>query len=444
MRFPDSFLWGAATSAYQIEGGREEGKGTSIWDTFAHTPGKTYLGQTGDSACDHYHRFAEDVELMARLGIDVYRFSIAWSRVLPEGIGAANPNGLGFYDRLVDDLVAHRIQPWVTIFHWDLPQSLQDQGGWANRETVAAFAEFTRLLGDTLADRVFNWITINEPWVAAFLGHYEGIHAPGVTEFDTALVAAHNLLLSHGKAATTLRERNPDARVGIALDCRPSQPASDSLEDREAQRHFDGFRNRWFFDPVFGRGYPADMLEDYRKADRSLDFIREGDLESMAPPIDFLGVNYYTSLAVGAGREESEEPVVAPGPNPPEGFTEMGWEITPEALPRYLWELYERYHPSQIIVTENGASYSDGPDANGVVNDQRRIDYLHRHVEALAQAIDDGLPVGGYFCWSLLDNFEWGHGFSQRFGLVWVDFETQTRIPKASFEWYRRTIKASR
>lgn len=438
MTFPSDFTWGVATSAYQIEGGREDGKGLSIWDTFAHTPGKTYAGQTGDIACDHYHRWKEDVVLMARLGVNAYRFSIAWTRVIPDGEGALNQAGLGFYDRLVDELLAAGIQPWVTLFHWDLPQALEEQGGWRNRTTADAFASYVSVVGRALGDRVSNWLTINEPWVAAFIGHYEGAHAPGLTDFDAALRAGHHLLLAHGKGVAALRDSSPHSHVGLALDCRPSQPATDG--DMETQRHFDGFRNRWFFDPVFGKGYPDDMVSDYRTAGRKLDFEQPGDANIIAQNIDFLGVNYYTSLLVGAGGGESEGTGVAPGPEPPTGYTEMGWHVTPEALTHFLQRVHDEYGPPAIYVTENGASYSDGPDVDDRIDDQRRIEYLQAHVEAASAALMAGVPVAGYFVWSLLDNFEWGHGFSQRFGLVWVDFDNGRRLPKASFDWYKRII----
>lgn len=440
------FAWGVATSAYQIEGARHaDGKGESIWDRFADT-GR--MPESGDVACDHYHRWRDDVALMADLGVDAYRFSIAWTRVLPDGVGAVNHAGLAFYDRLVDELLSNDITPWVTLYHWDLPQALQDRGGWPERSTVDAFVEYAAAVADALGDRVRNWITHNEPWVAAFLGHLTGEFAPGIASWEAALPAAHHILLSHGRAtAEVLRPAVPGAQVGIALDCRPNWPASDDPADVAAQRHFDGFRNRWFFDPVFGRGYPADMVARYRElgriigGDRSgpddLPFVREGDLDTIAQPIDFLGINYYTGLARGVGDEESEETGVPAGPNPPDGHTEMGWPITPQAFTDYLVQVSQTYAPPAIVITENGASYSDGPDASGRIDDQRRIDYLAAHVEAVEEAARLGAPMSGYFVWSLLDNLEWTSGYAQRFGLVWVDHATGRRVPKASFEWYR-------
>lgn len=440
----EHFTWGVATSAYQIEGGREDGKGDSIWDTFAHS--SPTMHDDGDIACDHYHRWHEDVRLMADLGVDAYRFSVAWSRVLPEGTGAVNTKGIAFYDRLVDELLANGITPWLTLYHWDLPQALQDRGGWPNRDTVAAFEEYTAVVADALGDRVVNWITHNEPWVAAMLGHLDGVFAPGMTGWDNALRTAHHLLLSHGRAAPIIRERVPGGRVGITLDCRPARPASDDPADLAAQRHFDGFRNRWFFDPVFGRGYPSDIVETYIARGRieSLeDFVAAGDLETIAAPLDFLGLNYYTSVNIAAGADESEDSL-APGPNPPDGYTEMGWRVTPDALGDFIARLARDYRPASIVITENGASFSDGPTERGIVEDHRRIAYLDAHIDVLTEMAAKGFPVDGYFVWSLIDNLEWAHGFAQRFGLVWVDHATGRRIPKESYHWYRERIRRSR
>jgi beta-glucosidase len=443
IQYPPAFKWGVGTSAYQIEGGRTDGKGDSIWDRFSD---EGRLTDPGDVTCDHYHRWQEDIELMATHGIRSYRFSIAWSRVLPAGGGATNPSGIEFYRRLVDGLVEAGIEPVATLYHWDLPARLQDDGGWTARATVDAFTDYAALMVETLGDRVRTWITHNEPWVASMLGHLEGVFAPGLTGWDNALPAAHHILLSHGTAAQAIRERQPDASVGIALDCRPCLPSSTTPEDEDAARHFDGFRNRWFFDPVFDKGYPADIVEEYRRRGRlpdgPLPFVYDGDMATIAAPIDFLGLNYYTSIRVAAEAEESEDTGVPPSSAPPAGYTEMGWEITPEALTTFLQRIDDEYGPTAIVITENGASYSDGPDAHGVVTDHRRIDYLQQHIEATEAAMRSGVPVTGYFVWSLLDNLEWVAGFSQRFGLVWVDHATGRRIPKESLRWYRDVITA--
>jgi beta-glucosidase len=442
--FPPDFAWGTATSAYQIEGGRTDGKGESIWDRFAATA--DHMPDTGDVACDHYNRWREDVALMAELGVNAYRFSLAWTRLLPDGDGEVSKEGIAFYSDLVDELLANGITPWVTLYHWDLPQALQDRGGWPERATVDAFVRYAEVAAEALGDRVSHWITHNEPWVAAMIGHQTGRFAPGMADWGAALATSHHLLLSHGRATQVLREADPDAEVGIALDCRVVRPASDDPADVAACRHFDGFRNRWFFDPVFGRGYPEDVVEAYRERGRlpaeGIPFVHDGDLEEIAAPIDFLGLNYYTSLTISAGADEDEETGVPRSENPPPGHTEMGWPITPGALTEFLQRLHADYAPPRIVITENGASYSDGPDAEGRVRDDRRIAYLREHLAAVADAIEAGVPVGGYFVWSLMDNLEWTSGYSQRFGLIWVDHTTQERILKDSARWYGDVARA--
>ena len=437
------FWWGVAASAYQIEGGRTDGKGKSIWDVFSD---EGRLADPGDVTADHYHRWAEDVALMADLGVNAYRLSIAWTRVLPEGTGAVNQPGIDFYSRLIDELLSNGITPFVTLYHWDLPQTLQERGGWPVRSTVEAFAEYADVVGKAFGDRVKNWITHNEPWVAAVLGHVEGMFAPGIRDWGEGLKAGHHLLLSHGRAVEILRDRSPGCSVGIALDCRPAHPASDRPEDLAACRHFDGYRNRWFFDPVFGKGYPADIVDTYVERGRipGLDFVNAGDLEVISTPLDFLGVNYYTSMVVAAGGDESEDTGVPAGGHPPAGFTEMGWEITPHALTEFLVRVNVEYRPTAIVITENGASFSDGPDGSSRINDQRRVEYLDRHITAALAAADLGVPLRGYFVWSLLDNLEWTSGFAQRFGLVFVDHATGTRTPKNSYYWYRDFIATTR
>ncbi len=437
-----AFRWGVSTSAYQIEGARfEDGKGESIWDRFADDG---HMPSGGDIACDHYHRLEEDLDLLADLGVNAYHFSVAWTRVIPDGAGRTNTGGLGFYDRLVDGLLDRGIEPWLTLYHWDLPQALQDRGGWSSRSTVGAFARYAAVVADSLGDRVKHWITHNEPWVATYLGHLYGVFAPGIRDWETAIEVGHNILLSHGRAVEAIRDTVDSASVGISLDCRPNSPATESAEDRAAAKHFDGFRNRWFFDPIFGRGYPEDMLRAFHVEGRidglEPSFVRGGDLDQIATPIDFLGLNYYTTASVAAGTEESDNAERPPGPDQPEGYTEMGWAIDPHGLRDYLGLVNSRYQPRSIVVTENGASYSDGPGDGGVIGDQRRIDYLQGHVEAVVAAAEAGVPVDGYFVWSLLDNLEWTQGFDQRFGLVWVDHETQKRRPKQSFHWYGELV----
>jgi beta-glucosidase len=444
-RFPDDFVFGVAASAYQIEGAwDEDGKGESIWDRFVREPGRILNDGTGDVACDHYHRYPEDVSLMASAGIPAYSLTTAWTRIIPDGLGPVEPRGIDFYDRLVDELLENGITPYLTLYHWDLPQGLQDRGGWANRDTVDAFVRYADVMSAALGDRVKHWKTHNEPWVASFVGHRDGGFAPGHTDFSEALVAAHHILVSHGRSVPVIRHNVPDAEVGIVIDCRPSVPATSSAADADARRHFDGFRNRWFFDPVFGKGYPRDMVEAYRERGRfdteQPPFVLPGDLDEIAAPIDFVGINYYTALEVAAGADETEDTGVAPGPNPPDGYTEMGWPIVPSALTSFLKRIHDDYGATDIRVAENGASYSDGPDTDGAVHDARRIDYLRTHLNAVADAIELGVPVTGYFAWSILDNFEWALGYSQRFGLIWVDHETGERIPKDSLAWYSNVI----
>lgn len=437
----NDLVWGVATSAYQIEGGRYEGgKGQSIWDTFSD---QGRLFDPGDIACDHYHRWEEDLDLLADLDVDGYRFSIAWTRIIPDGDGEVNERGLDFYRRLVEGLLERRITPYLTLYHWDLPQALQERGGWANRATVAGFARYASIVATALGSDVKNWITHNEPWVATFLGHQQGVFAPGQSDWALALEVGHHILLSHGEAVEAIRDAVPSASVGIALDCRPARPATALEADEAATRIFDGFRNRWFFDPIFGNGYPEDMVGYYSDLGRmtpSPTWIRAGDLERISAPIDFLGVNYYTTIEVARGGEESEDSGVEPGPDVPDGYTEMGWRIDPSGLQRFLARVDTEYHPASILVTENGASYSDGPDKGLVVEDRRRIDYLTRHIEVIDQLRRENIAVNGYFVWSLLDNLEWVQGFSQRFGLVWVDHDTGRRIPKQSYFWYRDLI----
>ncbi|MDK2980426.1 MAG: beta-glucosidase [Chloroflexota bacterium] len=437
--FPDAFTWGAATAAFQIEGAwQADGKGESIWDRFCHTPGHVEGGDTGDVACDHYHLWRKDVALMKELGLNAYRFSIAWPRILPQGRGKVNAAGLDFYDRLVDELLGAGIRPFVTLYHWDLPQTLQEAGGWPERSTVDAFCDYSELVSRRLGDRVRDWMTINEPYVIAVLGYYLGWHAPGHQDQDEALAAAHHLLLAHGRTVPILRANVRDARVGIALNIHPQTPASESEADQQEARLQDGMTNRWFLDPLAGRGYPADMI-DYYGTD--LDFVRANDLQAVAAPLDFVGINYYSRNIARAQdvAEMDNLPVsVQPGPQ-----TDMGWEVYPQGLTELLVRFHNEYAFPLYYVTENGAAYVDKVDPDGEVHDPQRLAYIRAHLLALLDALNAGVPLGGYFCWSLLDNFEWAYGYGKRFGLVYVDFASQQRIPKESACWYRQVIVAN-
>ncbi|MGZ4402698.1 MAG: GH1 family beta-glucosidase [Gaiellaceae bacterium] len=435
--YPAEFAWGAATAAYQIEGAAAvDGRGESVWDRFCATPGKVRNGDSGAIACDFYHRYREDVALMRELGLKAFRFSISWPRILPAGDGTVNPAGLDFYDRLVDELLAADITPFVTLYHWDLPQALEDRGGWPRRATIDAFTEYVEVVAKRLADRVDHWITHNEPRVNAWVGYGWGTHAPGRTSEPDALAAAHHLLVSHGRAVEILRREAPDAQVGITLDLFPVYPASGDECDRDAARHFDGFHNRWFLDPVFRGEYPADLLEHFGA---NAPPVQDGDLAVINTPIDFLGVNYYRREVV-AGSENGRPQIVH---QPDSVYTDMGWEVSPEGLFDLLVRLRDDYGTQAIYVTENGAAFSDVRIHDGSVRDPERQAYLEEHIGVIDRALAAGVPVAGYFVWSFLDNFEWTYGYSKRFGLVYVDYPTLERIPKSSFYWYRDFIAAT-
>jgi beta-glucosidase len=420
------FVWGVSTAAYQIEGAvAEDGRGPSVWDTFVHEPGHVATGETGDVACDHYHRYAEDVDLIAGLGVDAYRFSVAWSRVLPQGRGTVNPAGLAFYDRLVDALLARDIDPLVTLFHWDLPQALQDQGGWFNRDIADWFADYVDLVATHLGDRVAMWITLNEPFVHTVLGHAFGTHAPGQALMFDALPTAHHQLLAHGRAVGVLRGRSK-APVTIANNYAPVRVCGDSEEDRAAGDAYDALHNRLFTDPLFGRGYPDGFDLP----------VRDGDLETIAAPLDALGVNYYNPTGI---RAPSGPDIGLPFDIVAlEGYpvTDFGWPVVPEGLGQILTRLH-RENGVPLYVTESGCAYAESPD------DQRRVDYLAAHIDAVDAVRAKGVDVRGYFVWSIMDNFEWAEGFSKRFGLVHVDFDTLVRTPKASYAWLRDRIAGS-
>jgi beta-glucosidase len=446
VRFPPDFLWGAATAAYQIEGAAAAGgRSPSIWDEFSRKPGAVAGGDTGDVACDHFHRYREDVALMSSLGLRSYRFSVAWPRVQPGGRGPANAAGLDFYRRLVDELLVGGITPWITLYHWDLPQDLEDAGGWPNRDTAERFAEYAGLVYDALGDRVRWWTTLNEPWVSAFLGYSAGVHAPGRTEPEAALAASHHLLLGHGLAAAAIRARTPDAEVGITLNLGTVEPATDAAADLDAARRIDGLTNRLFLDPLLLGRYPADVLADVA-AITDFGFVRPGDLEVISAPLAMLGVNYYRGAAVADGPAGPVGPTAQPGSEHvrhiPRGLptTAMDWEIDPDGLTGTLRMIADNYPAVPLYITENGAAFDDKVGPDGEVDDPQRVEYYAEHLRACHEAIEAGIPLRGYFAWSLLDNFEWAYGYDKRFGLIYVDYATQARIPKASARFYADVI----
>ncbi|WP_433225105.1 GH1 family beta-glucosidase [Microtetraspora malaysiensis] len=431
-RFPSDFVWGAATAAYQIEGAtREDGRGVSVWDTFSATPGNVRDGDTGETAADHYHRYAEDLDLMAGLGLQSYRFSVAWPRIQPAGSGAPNQKGLDFYRRLVEGLVERGIRPMATLFHWDLPQELQDRGGWENRDTAERFADYAEIVFDALPVR--DWLTVNEPKTVVDCGYRNGIHAPGVRDDARAFVALHHLLLGHGLAARRLHTGHPGRRIGPALNLHPSYPADESPEALAAARHQDGLENRLYLDPILKGRYPEDTLAWIAERSPMAEHIREGDLAVISEPIDLLGVQYYTPIFVdGAGERVITNP-----------RAQAEWlEIYPEGLHDVLVRLRRDYDGVPLVITENGLATVDAPDADGRVHDDERIAYLHGHLRAMHRAMAEGARVEAYHVWSLLDNYEWAEGYSQRFGIVHVDYATQRRTPKDSALWYRDVIES--
>ncbi|MDQ3707131.1 MAG: GH1 family beta-glucosidase [Chloroflexota bacterium] len=440
--FPRDFVWGAATAAYQIEGSpTADGKGESIWDRFCRMQGTIANGDTGDVACDHYRLWREDVALMKELGLDAYRFSISWPRVLPEGRGKVNSPGLDFYDRLTDALLEAGIVPFVTLYHWDLPQALQDRGGWGDRDIAPYFAAYTTAVAERLGDRVKHWITLNEPWVTAFVGHLWGEHAPGMRSLRLSFAAAHNTLRAHGMAMQAIRAAVPRGNAGITLNLHAVHPARDTTEDDEAARLADAFHNRWFLEALFNGRYPDQISQLLADAEP---VIVEGDFATIQQPMDFLGVNYYTRSMV---RHRDRNQWFKDGKLPfetikPDGreYTEMGWEVYPDGLRELLERLHRDYPVQGYYITENGAAFPDMVTPEGTVRDTRRQAYLESHFEAAARAISAGVPLKGYFVWSLLDNFEWALGYSRRFGLIYVDYKTQDRIWKDSARWYQRWL----
>jgi len=456
--FPDDFVWGSATAAYQIEGAAAEGgRGPSIWDTYSHTPGRTLNGDTGDVADDHYHRWEEDIEHIKNLGLDAYRFSISWPRVQPGGRGEFNQEGIDFYKNLVAGLVAAGIKPVVTLYHWDLPQELEDEGGWTNRETALLFAEYARKMAEELGSEIDTWTTLNEPWCSAYLGYGSGVHAPGRTEPVAALRAVHHLNLAHGLAGRAIREvLGFDTKVSVTLNLHvtrmkdPSDPA-----DQDALRRIDGLANRVFLEPMLKGEYPADVLED-TKAVTDWSFIEDGDTELINIPLDILGVNYYSTGMVRAPKDSDSDKGASDNDGhgnssaspwigsehikweKMEGpYTAMGWNIDPAGMTELLLSLRDTYPNQPLMITENGAAFADEVSEDGRVHDERRVAYLHDHIAAVLDAREQGTDVRGYFAWSLLDNFEWGWGYDRRFGIIRVDYDTLERTWKDSAFWYR-------
>lgn len=437
IQFPEDFCWGAATAAYQIEGAwNEGGRAPSIWDTYAHTPGKVRNGDNGDTACDSYHRYEEDIAYMKELGLRTYRFSISWPRIFPDGTGEVNREGLDYYHRLVDKLLENGIEPFCTLYHWDLPQALQDTGGWKKRDTIGAFVRYAETLFKAFAGKIKYWTTFNEPWCVSFKAHYIGDLAPGEQNLQSALDVAHHLMIAHGRAVQAFRRSGVSGQIGYAPNVSWREPFSSAQEDIAACRRRTGWMVEWFLDPLFKGEYPDSMIQAFEVQGAKVQ-IQPGDMEDITQPIDFLGINYYTGslgrYKQGNGLFELEDI--------DEGYerTDFNWPIYPQGLYKVLLHIKERYGPVPIYITENGACY-DGDPAGGRLQDDNRTEYLRKHLLQLKRAMDDGVPVKGYMAWSLLDNFEWADGYSRRFGLIHVDFNTLKRTPKDSFYWYKKVI----
>lgn len=470
LQFPEGFLWGAATAAFQVEGASQaDGRTDSVWDTFARIPGAVVGGDNGEVACDQYNRYKSDVALMKSLNLDAYRFSISWARVRPDarpGAAGVNQAGIDYYSRLVDELLAQDIMPWVTLFHWDHPASLEESGGWANRDSAYLFTEYALTIHEALADRVGVWTTLNEPWCSSFLSYGAGVHAPGKLSYPDALAAAHHQMLGHGLVTREIRSRQPDANLGVTLNFTVADPVDpNDPQDLDAARRIDCQMNRVFTDPILRGEYPADLFEDLAGAGLGgvlESYIDDGDLSIISTPIDTLGVNYYHGEEVSyraypdAVDGSAPVPRTTQAPYPAaEGvkvrnrglpMTDQNWEIQPEGLTRLLTRLHSEYTGPlgvSLYVTENGCAFDDVPDADGFVNDQNRLNFYDAHLRAILDALDQGVDVRGYFAWSLLDNFEWAWGYGKRFGIVRVDFETQERIIKASGHWYGEIAKTN-
>jgi beta-glucosidase len=441
--FPKEFVWGAATAAYQIEGAvNKDGRSPSIWDVFSHTPGKTFQGETGDIAADHYHRYKEDVKLMRELGLNGYRFSISWPRIIPEGKGAVNSKGLDFYDKLVDELLANGIEPFVTLYHWDLPQVLQEQGGWKERATSQIFVEYADVVTRRLGDRVKAWITLNEPWVSAVTGHITGEHAPGETDIIAGVRVGHHLMLAHGLALPVIRQNmtRKDAEVGITLSTTYVEPGDDSTEAKDLALLVDVISNRLFLDPIFKGHYPKELPENFLLPMLPLE---PGDLEIISRPVDFLGINYYFRT-LPLNVEDFTTYKIRQYQPPESQFTAMGWEVYPDGLYQILKRVHQEYFPGKLYITENGAAFEDVLEESSsgpVVHDAERQEYLSQHLQAALKAVQKEIPLAGYFAWTLYDNFEWAFGTDKRFGLVYLDYPTQRRIIKDSGRWYSRFLQ---
>ncbi|UYM05795.1 GH1 family beta-glucosidase [Solicola gregarius] len=458
--FPPKFVWGAATAAYQIEGAIDtDGRTPSIWDTFSHTPGRVRSDDNGDIACDHYNRYLEDVALMRDLGLDSYRFSLSWPRITPQvdanALGPVNQKGIDFYSRLVDALLDAGIDPVITLYHWDLPQALEDAGGWPSRTTAERFGEYAAVAAEHLGDRVATFVTLNEPWCSAYLGYASGVHAPGRTDPAAALAAVHHLNLAHGLAVQAIRQQAPTAKVGVTLNLASVRPQTLLDRDTAAARRVDGLQNRVFLDPMLDGHYPDDIIDETGSV-TDWSFVRDGDLDAICQPLDTIGVNYYSPTVVrgydGDGpREESDghgdgAASAWPAsddiefPRQPGPYTVMGWSIDPRGLTELLLRVHRQAPGVDLLVTENGAAFDDLVDGEGRVDDPMRVEYLSRHIAAVGDAIEAGAPVRGYFVWSLLDNFEWAYGYTKRFGIVYVDYASQRRVPKTSARWYSDLI----
>ena len=442
-RFPEGFYWGTATASYQIEGAvNEDGRGESIWDRFGQMPGHVLYGDTGAVADDHYHKWREDLELMKKMGLKAYRFSIAWPRIQPAGYGEVNEKGLCFYEELIDELLAAGIEPFVTIFHWDLPQKLQDMGGWANPQIVDYYEEYCRILFERFGKKVKHWITMNEAYCISFLGYFEGSHAPGIKDLGTALSASYHVLLSHGRAVRLFRSMRLEGEIGITHVALPMEPFDESSEmDRLAASYFDGYTNRWFYDPIFKGSFPQDMVELFEKRGITVPEIKEEDMALMNQKVDFIGINYYCKRYIR--YNENSWPFYGDEPYTGMPVTARDWKITPEGLTEFLMLLKEGYGAEKVYITENGVAYNDNMTLAGTIEDEQRIDYLKRHLMAAYDAIEAGVPLCGYFIWTLIDDFEWEFGRASRFGLIYNDYSTQSRTVKKSGWWYRDVIEAN-